>query len=109
MIYLLAFLGLAVSFLIKYGNRKNKKNFDPKYWIKDNWPETLASILMVAMLLIIFSKSTFDYTPLTQKLPLLKSLPMDWVMAGVAGYLNTELFYLLFKHKRNYSVKKALE
>jgi len=98
MVWFLAFLGIAISFLVKYAKRTNKERaWSITFWIKDNWPETVASVLMVIGLVIIFKESTFDQGVITDKIPWLSSLPMDYVIALATGYLNNIIFYALIK------------
>ena len=98
MIWILAFLGIATSFLLKYAKRTNKKVAPSfKYWLTDNWSETIASVTATIILVIIFKESTFDDKIITEKFPWIESLPMDLIAAAVAGYLNNTLFYAIIK------------
>lgn len=96
--WLLALIGIWMSFLVKFINRKDKnKEPNPVFWIKDNYPELLVSLLSMITLVIIFQKSEFDNTFLSDKFPWIKSVPLDLVAAALAGYLNNALWYAIVK------------
>ena len=98
MVWFLAFLGIAISFLVKFAKRTNKeRSWSIVFWVKDNWAETVASVLMVIALVIIFKEATFDDAIIRDKLPWIASLPMDKVVALATGYLNNVIFYALIK------------
>lgn len=98
MTWFIAFLGIAISFLVKFGNRKDKKT-EPSlwFWAKDNYSELLVSLLSMVMLLIIFNKTEFNNTYLCEKFRWITSVPMDLISAALAGYLNNALWYLIVK------------
>lgn len=60
MTYILAILGIAINFLSKYNARTKKEEFSFKYWIKDNWPELIQSLLFVIALLLMLDKAEFE-------------------------------------------------
>jgi len=98
LVWFIAFLGIALSFFVKYAKRSNKeKTWSLSFWAKDNYPELIASALAMVILVIIFKRTVFDSTVLTEKLPWITSLPMDLVGAALAGYLNNTLWYWLVK------------
>ena len=98
LVWLIAFLGIALSFFIKYAKRTNKeRTWSFTFWFKDNWPEVVASFLSMFILVIIFQRTEFDSTPLIEKIPWITSLPMDLVAAALAGYLNNTLWYAIVK------------
>jgi len=96
MVWLIAFLGIALSFFVKYAKRTSKeKVWSFTFWIKDNWPEVVSSFLSMFILLIIFQRTEFDQASFVQKVPWITSLPMDLVAAALAGYLNNTLWYAI--------------
>jgi len=97
-VWLIALLGIALSFMVKFINRSNKeKELSIKFWAKDNSPELIASMLGMVILIMIFNKTEFDTTFITDKLPWIKALPMDLIGGVLAGYLNNTLFYAIVK------------
>jgi len=58
--WLLFILGTFAYFLIRYANRTDKtKEFNLKFWLKDNWPEmSVALILDVAVMIILMDADT---------------------------------------------------
>jgi len=93
MVWLIAFLGIVISFIVKFKNRKDKtKEPTMVFWIKDNMWECLASFGFMFMLLIIGSKTEFDEEAIA-KIPFVKSLPTDLIFAALAGYYNNVLWY----------------
>jgi hypothetical protein len=96
--WVLALLGIMMSFLVKYIKRNNKeKAWSLVFWAKDNYPELLVSLLSMIILVVIFQKSEFDNTFMNDKFPWIKSLPLDLVAAALAGYLNNALWYAIVK------------
>lgn len=98
LVWFIALLGIALSFFVKYSNRNNKKRlWSFPFWAKDNYSELIISLLSMLILVIIFQKTEFDGSVLTEKLPWITSLPMDLVSAAIAGYLNNTIVYALVK------------
>lgn len=97
-VWFIALLGIALSFMVKFINRTNKqKELSLKFWAKDNAPEMIASMLGMMILIMIFNKTEFDTTYITDKFPWIKALPMDLIGGVLAGYLNNTLFYAIVK------------
>jgi len=97
-VWLIALLGIALSFMVKFINRTNKqKELSIKFWAKDNAPELIASMLGMVILIMIFRKTEFNMEPIIEKIPWIKSLPMDLIGGVLAGYLNNTLFYAIVK------------
>jgi len=49
-------LGVFIYFLIRYENRKNKMNFNVRFWIKDNWVEiALIGAFDVSLMILLIS------------------------------------------------------
>jgi len=94
MAWLIAFLGIITSFIVKFIKRKDKtKEPTIVFWIKDNMWECLASFGFMFILLIIGSQIEFDEEALLSKIPFVKSLPTDLIFAALAGYYNNVLWY----------------
>ena len=100
--WLLAFIGLTVYFLIRYNGRRNKTKFSFKFWFKDNWVEFAVSVLATFALMIIFldEGSSFDMDMILEKVPFIKSIAADKFASLAIGYINSWLFYTLFKLKK---------
>lgn len=98
LVWVIAFLGIVLSFFVKYAYRTNKEKLPSKsFWVKDNYPEMIVSLLSMVILIIIFQKSTFDDSVIITRLPWITSLPMDLVSAALAGYLNNTIWYAIVK------------
>ncbi len=97
MTWIIAFLAIAASFLVKFANRKSKAEPDFWYWVKDNYPELITSVLFMFILLIIGCKIEFDADSITAKIPYVKALPLDLIFAALAGYYNNVLWYAVVK------------
>jgi uncharacterized membrane protein YeaQ/YmgE (transglycosylase-associated protein family) len=97
-VWLIALLGIALSFLVKFINRSNKdKALSLKFWARDNAAELIASMIGMVILIMIFRKTEMDATFITEKFPWIKSIPMDLIGGVLAGYLNNTLFYAIIK------------
>lgn len=100
--YILAFLGIAIFFIAKYAKRKDQeKAFSFAFWLKDNWPESVTSILATIALLIIFlsPEAVYDFDSLIDKIPGVVSLPVKMVVSLLVGLGNSALLYKMFKTK----------
>jgi len=98
MVWIVAFLGIIASFIVKFINRRDKtKEPDIVYWIKDNYYECAVSFIFMVILMIIGSKTEFDEEAILSKIPFVKALPFDLLFAAVAGYFNNVLWYAVIK------------
>ena len=51
---ILNIIGIAICFLTKYNNRRNQdKTFSLRFWINDNWPELIITLLFDAALVLL--------------------------------------------------------
>lgn len=74
---LLNILGIAIFFIFRYKNRTVKNEFSIKYWIKENAPELLATLLINFALLLVLLHPATDPTEY-----LLNILPKGLIVAG---------------------------
>ena len=96
--WIIAFLGIALSFFVKYKNRAVKeREWSLGYWLQDNFIEVPISVISMVILLIIGQRTTFDQSIILEKLPWITSLPMDLIAAAVIGYLNNTLWYAFIR------------
>ena len=107
LVILLALLGIASSFIVKFLNKTDKTSkLSFGFWIKDNLMEVILSIISMTILLIIASKTEFDDTVVGQNIPFIKSLPIGLIVAAFIGYLNNTLWYALVqKGKKKLGIK----
>ena len=73
---LLNILGIILYFIIRYGNRTDKtQKFSGTFWLNDNWIETVCTLILNVIILILFAFGgvTIDYEKL-----------VPWLPAGVA-------------------------
>jgi sterol desaturase/sphingolipid hydroxylase (fatty acid hydroxylase superfamily) len=108
MTWILAILGLYITFMRKYVARRNKQGFNFEYWIKDNWPELSQSVaLLLACMIILVSKdSIIDLNAwMAHKFPALSesSFNWKWIVSFLLGFSITEIMYWLNKRKRNWT------
>lgn len=97
-IWIIALLGIALSFFVKYAKRNNKeKDWSLSFWAKDNYPELIASLIGMVILVMIFREIEFDSSIVTEKFSWIKALPMDLVAGALAGYLNNSFWYALIR------------
>ncbi len=95
--WIVAFMAIAASFLVKFSCRKSKTDPNFWFWIKDNYPEVAVSVLFMLILLIIGREIEFDADAITAKIPYVKALPLDLIFAALAGYYNNVLWYAVVK------------
>ena len=100
--WILALIGLALYFIGRYAKRRNKTKFNLSFWLRDNWPEGVTSILATVALMVIFldEGAVFDFDSVFENVPFIKSLPTDKFISLVIGYLNSFIFYNLMKLKK---------
>ena len=100
--WILAAIGLAIYFIGKYSKRKNKTKFNLRFWLKDNWPELITSILATIALLVIFldEGAVFDFSSIFEGVPFIQALPTEKFVSLLIGYLNSFIFYNLMKFKK---------
>ena len=86
----LALLGCIIHILIKLSNRQEKDKFCFKYWIRDNWINTLLSVLStLAILLMIDDIAIFLGTDGTS--------PLTKLIAFFSGYFNQSFIRAITK------------
>ena len=97
----LAAIGLAIYFIGRYNNRKYKTKFNLKFWLKDNWPEAITSVLATIALMVIFMDETAEYNfdNLFESVGFIEALPVKKFISLLIGYSNSLLFYNLLKMK----------
>ena len=107
LVIVLALLGIASSFIVKFLNKTDKASkLDFMFWIKDNLPEVILSLISMTILLIIAAKTEFDDVVIGKSIPFIKSLPMDLIAAAFIGYLNNTLWYwAVAKGKKKLGIK----
>lgn len=97
-VWLIALLGIALSFLVKFMNRKDREKTPTlTFWAIDNGPELMASMIGMVILIMIFRNTEIDTSAITDKIVWIKSLPVDLIGGVLAGYLNNTLFYAIVK------------
>lgn len=58
--YIMAGLGILINFLSKYNARRVRKGFSLRFWIKDNWIETVQSVAFIFALMVMINEAEFD-------------------------------------------------
>lgn len=98
---ILALLGIAIFFIVRYKNRKTVNNPTFGYWLVDNWEETVSSLLATTALLIMFlaNETSFDLNQFIDSIPYVTGLPLKLAASFLAGYGNTALLYKMFNNK----------
>ena len=102
--WLLFFLGTLAYFLIRFNNRKDKKAFDLKFWLQDNWPELATTFILDLIAMIILMDEGTNLTGwLATKLPEGFVLPGKLLVSAFCGlgfgYLAYEFVQRVVKRK----------
>lgn len=102
---LLNLIGIAIYFLNRYARRTAKKKFSVRFWIQDNLPEFISTMLMnIALMILVHLPETSVSLD-----RLMAILPFDLHLAGLPtlsfmlGLGLTATFYTLFKTKTKIS------
>jgi hypothetical protein len=57
--WILNIIGMLIYFIQRYAGRRNKTKFSFRFWLNDNWPELITSILFnVALMLLLMQPET---------------------------------------------------
>jgi hypothetical protein len=100
--WLLFFLGTIAYFISKYASRTDKvKEFNFKFWIKDNWPELLTAVIfdLAAMIILMDAGTSVDVTSFLNKLPIGIVLSGKLLLSFGCGFGLGLGAYSLFKKK----------
>jgi len=96
--WLLFLLGTLAYFDLRFINRKDKSNFDIKFWLRDNWPELVFTFILDLIAMIILMDSDTNITLwLTSKLPMGLVLPSKLVFAAFCGLGFGKIGYEMIK------------
>jgi hypothetical protein len=100
---LLNFLGIVIYFLVRYGNRTDKTtSFSGTFWLNDNWPETVTTLLfdIVLMLLFIAGGVKIELEKLLPSIPAGITFIGDLAIYFLIGLVLAHGAYELFKAKK---------
>lgn len=99
--WFLNFLGIAIYFINRFANRKQKTDFYFNFWLKDNWPEVSTVILLdIALMILLLGEGTsVNFDDLLSKLPFGLKIAGEPLLAFLLGLGLSSLFYTLFKRK----------
>lgn len=100
--WILAIIGLAIYYIGKYSKRKTTSKFSIKFWLKDNWPELVTSVLATIALMVILldDGAVYDFSKIFENVPFTKALPTEKFVSLLIGYMNSFIFYNLMKFKK---------
>lgn len=57
--WILNIIGMLIYFIQRYAGRRNKTKFNFKFWLNENWPELVTSVLFnVALMLLLMQPET---------------------------------------------------
>ena len=112
--WIMALLGISIDFLARYSARRKKTQFSFTYWVKDNWVETVQSLILLAALMLFVTHSDFSIEPekfqewLGTFLPLPDGIlfPMALFVPFIVGLFVNQLVYFLNKRKEKWAAKK---
>lgn len=114
-LWILAVLGMILSFGIKYQARCNT-DVKPslKYWLNDNWFEFAMTFIVLLILMQVMTNPDTGYDQeafnnyIREKIPALSwvTLPVKIVIPVFIGYGANEVIYWLVKRKLKTSEKK---
>lgn len=100
--WLLFFLGTLAYFINRYNGRKNKlPEFDLVFWIKDNWPELILTVIidLAAMIILMDAGTAVDMSTFLSKLPIGIVLSGKLALSFACGFGLGAGVYQLFKKK----------
>ncbi|KKP52072.1 MAG: hypothetical protein UR43_C0015G0008 [candidate division TM6 bacterium GW2011_GWF2_33_332] len=100
---LLNILGIVLYFILKYINRTDQTTkLSPIFWIKDNWPESLAIVMfdLVLMILLMAGGITIDLNKYLPALPDGVAFVGDLAICFFIGIFLSSGIYELFKAKQ---------
>lgn len=112
--WIIAILGILFDFLSRYHVKTKKEPFSFRYWIKDNWVESIQSVILVVVLLLMFTHADFSINPeefqkwLGSFLPLPAGVlfPMSLLVPFAIGLLVNKGVYYMNKRKEKWIVEK---
>lgn len=81
-LWILNILGIMIFFMVRYENRRVKDNFNPWFWVKDNWVELLSTLLFNISLMIILMHPEVAVDP--QRI-IERYVPFDVTVTGFAA------------------------
>jgi hypothetical protein len=93
-------IGIAIFFLVRLGGRKDKTTpFSVKFWLKDNWEQLVAILLVdVALMLLVFQGGLqFNFEKIAPMLPDGVQLAGDSALCFLVGSLFAWLVYVAYK------------
>jgi hypothetical protein len=99
--WILFFLGSLIYFFIRYTNRTDKiKDFNLKYWLKDNYPELIVTFGLDLLFMIVLMDDDVNVTGfLTKFLPEGVIVPAKLLIGAGCGLGIGAAIYELFKSK----------
>lgn len=112
--WIIALLGISFDFLSRYKAKTKKEPWEFSYWIKDNWLETVQSIILVTVLLIAFTHADFSINPEEFhkwlgnfiSLPDGVLFPISVLVPFIIGYGANALVYRANKRKEKWIIEK---
>ena len=103
-LWLVALLGAALNFLVKYLHKASSDNFNPKFWWKDNRIETLATLIVLTLLMLLLTnpETIVNYEDVFALLgvPEWVDLPGRLVLSAAIGYYSNQGLYWLLRKKK---------
>ena len=100
--WILNTIGMLIYFIQRYAGRRNKTKFNFKFWLNDNWPELVTSILFnVALMLLLMQPETNinidDF--LKENVPFALQIAIKPLFSLLLGLGLSAFLYGMFKKK----------
>ena len=100
--WILNIIGMLIYFIQRYAGRRNKTKFNFKFWLNDNWPELVTSVLFnVALMLLLMQPETNinidDW--LKANVPFALQIAIKPLFSLLLGLGLSALLYGMFKKK----------
>jgi len=97
--WILNIIGIAIFFLVRFGNRKDKsKEASATFWLKDNWAQLIAVLLFEVGLMLLFGEGGLNISfEKIEWLPAWLQIIGDSATAFVIGLLGAWLAYVGYK------------
>lgn len=100
--WILNIIGIFVYFITKYAGKKDSTTFSFRYWIGDNWPELVSTLLLniALMLLLLQPETTINIDEwLSNNIPFGLAIAVKPLFALLLGLGLSSFLYGLFKKK----------
>lgn len=100
--WILNIIGMLIYFIQRYAGRRNKTKFSFRFWLNDNWPELITSILfnVALMLLLMQPETNINIDDLIKEnIPFALQIAVKPLFSFLLGLGLSAFLYKMFKSK----------